>query len=250
MITTILQSDNDSFPTLVACAILKRTTKGGNNMATILMIDDERAILELVKNGLRKDGHFVTAYTSAAQVPLDKLNRYDLIILDIMMPDVDGFSYCDKIRSLVDCPILFLTAKTMEHDITFGLGLGADDYLTKPFRIAELRARVNAHLRRERRERHTALTFDRIKIDLSAKELRVDNTPVALTKSEYLICEYLARNKGQVFSKEQIYEAVFSLEGDSDNSTISTHIKNIRSKLNKLEIQPIATVWGIGYKWE
>ena len=85
------------------------------------------------------------------------------------MPDVDGFSYCDKIRSLVDCPILFLTAKTMEHDITFGLGLGADDYLTKPFRIAELRARVNAHLRRERRERHTALTFDRIKIDLSEK---------------------------------------------------------------------------------
>lgn len=215
-----------------------------------LMIDDEQAILELVKNGLRKDGHFVTTYTSAAQVPIDKLNRYDLIILDIMMPDVDGFSYCDKIRSLVDCPILFLTAKTMEHDITFGLGLGADDYLTKPFRIAELRARVNAHLRRERRERHTALTFDRIKIDLSEKELRVDNTPVALTKSEYLICEYLARNKGQVFSKEQIYEAVFSLEGDSDNSTISTHIKNIRSKLNKLDIQPIETVWGIGYKWE
>lgn len=219
-------------------------------MATILMVDDERPILELVKNGLQKDGHFVTVYTSAAQVSLDKLNRYDLIILDIMMPDMDGFSYCNKIRSLVDCPILFLTAKTMENDITFGLGLGADDYLTKPFRIAELRARVNAHLRREHRERHTALTFERIKIDLSAKELRVDNTPVPLTKSEYLICEYLARNKGQVFSKEQIYEAVFSLEGDSDNSTISTHIKNIRAKLSKLDIQPIATVWGIGYKWE
>lgn len=191
-----------------------------------------------------------TFFPLLISVIVDKLNRYDLIILDIMMPDVDGFSYCDKIRSLVDCPILFLTAKTMEHDITFGLALGADDYLTKPFRIVELRARVNAHLRSERRERHTALTFDRIKIDLSAKELRVDNTPVALTKSEYLICEYLARNKGQVFSKEQIYEAVFSLEGDSDNSTISTHIKNIRSKLNKLDIQPIATVWGIGYKWE
>lgn len=189
-------------------------------------------------------------YTSAAQVPLDKLNRYDLIILDIMMPDIDGFSYCDKIRSLVDCPILFLTAKTMENDITFGLGVGADDYLTKPFRITELRARVNAHLRREHRERHTALTFDRIKIDLSAKELRVDNIPVPLTKSEYLICEYLAKNKGQVFSKEQIYETVFSLEGDSDNSTISTHIKNIRAKLSKLDIRPIATVWGIGYKWE
>lgn len=138
----------------------------------------------------------------------------------------------------------------MENDITFGLGVGADDYLTKPFRITELRARVNAHLRREHRERHTALTFDRIKIDLSAKELRVDNIPVPLTKSEYLICEYLAKNKGQVFSKEQIYETVFSLEGDSDNSTISTHIKNIRAKLSKLDIRPIATVWGIGYKWE
>ena len=219
-------------------------------MAAILMVDDERPILELVKNGLQKDGHFVTVYTSAAEVPLDKLNKYDLIMLDIMMPGMDGFSYCNKIRSLVDCPILFLTAKTMENDITFGLGLGADDYLTKPFRIAELRARINAHLRREHRERHTTLAFDRIKIDLSAKELRVDDTPVFLTKSEYLICEYLARNKGQVFSKEQIYEAVFSLEGDSDNSTISTHIKNIRAKLSKMDIQPIATVWGIGYKWE
>ncbi len=219
-------------------------------MAAILMVDDERPILELVKNGLQKDGHFITAYTSAAQVSLDKLNRYDLIILDIMMPDMDGFSYCNKIRSLVDCPILFLTAKTMENDITFGLGLGADDYLTKPFRIAELRARVNAHLRREHRERHNALTFDRIKIDLSAKELWVEDALIPLTKSEYLICEYLARNKGQVFSKEQIYEAVFGLDGDSDNATISTHIKNIRAKLSKLDIQPIATVWGIGYKWE
>ena len=99
-------------------------------MATILMVDDEPWILELVKNGLQKDGHLVTVYTSAAQVPVEKLNQYDLIILDIMMPDIDGFSYCDKIRSLVDCPILFLTAKTMENDITLGLGLGADDYLT------------------------------------------------------------------------------------------------------------------------
>ncbi len=219
-------------------------------MADILVVDDERSILELVKNGLQKDGHTVTAYTSAANVPIDMLNRFDLIILDIMMPDIDGFSYCSKIRSLTDCPILFLTAKTAENDITFGLGSGADDYLTKPFRIAELRARVGAHLRRERRERHAALTFDRIKIDLSARELYVDNTPVPLTKSEYLICEFLARNKGQVFSKEQIYEAVFSLDGRGDDSTISTHVKNIRAKLSGSDIQPISTVWGIGYKWE
>ena len=219
-------------------------------MSRILIIDDETDLVMLLEDELRAKGHDVlTAYDGQTGIELSK-KQPDLIILDIMMPDIDGFSYCDKIRSLVDCPILFLTAKTMENDITFGLGLGADDYLTKPFRITELRARVNAHLRREHRERHIALTFDRIKIDLSAKELRVDNIPVPLTKSEYLICEYLASNKGQVFSKEQIYEATFSLYGESDSSTISTHIKNIRSKFEKTGVQPIVTVWGIGYRWE
>ena len=166
------------------------------------------------------------------------------------MPGTDGFAFCEKIRMLVDCPILFLSAKTMEEDITFGLGIGADDYLTKPFRIQELRARVNAHLRREQRERHASLNFEQIKIDLSAKEIQVNGEGIPLTKSEYLICEYLARHKGQVFSKEQIYEAVFGLDGESDNSTISTHVKNIRTKFGKMGLQPIVTVWGIGYKWE
>ena len=186
-------------------------------MATILAVDDEQPILELIKNGLQKDGHMVVGYTSAEQVPLNKLNRYDLIILDIMMPGIDGFSFCEKIRDLVDCPILFLTAKTMENDITFGLGLGADDYLTKPFRIPELRARVTAHIRREQREHHSCLTFDHIKFDLSAKTVQVDGKIVSLTKSEYMICEFLARNKGQVFTREQIYEAVFSFDGESDD---------------------------------
>lgn len=219
-------------------------------MSNILVIDDEEMILQLIKNGLQKDGYTVSVYSSAMQVSLDTLSHYDLIILDVMMPDIDGFSYCKKIRDLIDCPLLFLTAKIMENDITYGLGLGADDYLTKPFRIAELRARVNAHLRRENRERHNTLNFDRIKIDLSEKEIRIDNQTVVFTKSEYLICEYLARNKGQVFSKEQIYEAVFGFDGESDNSTISTHIKNIRAKFAKVNIQPILTVWGIGYKWD
>lgn len=219
-------------------------------MANILAIDDEKSILELVKNGLQKDGHIVSGFTSAEQVSLDKLNRYDLIILDIMMPDIDGFSFCEKIRGMVDCPIVFLTAKAVENDITYGLGLGADDYLLKPFRIPELRARVNAHLRREQRERHVCLSFERIKIDLSAKEILIDNDSISLTKSEYLICEYLARNKGQVFSREQIYEAVFGFDGESDNSTVATHIKNIRAKLCDYNVQPITTVWGIGYKWE
>ena len=219
-------------------------------MANILAVDDEEMILLLIKNGLGKDGPIVTVYSSAKEVPLDTLNYYDLVILDVMMPHIDGFSFCKSIRDFIDCPILFLTAKTMENDITLGLGLGADDYLTKPFRIAELRARINAHLRREKREKHRTLNLDKIRIDLSAKAISVDNKPIAFTKSEYLICEYLASNKGQVFSKEQIYEATFSFYGESDSSTISTHIKNIRAKFKKMGVQPISTVWGIGYKWE
>ena len=220
-------------------------------MARLLVIDDEKAILDLVKNSLEKDGHIVTVCESAADVTINTLKNYDLILLDIMMPDVDGFMFCKKIRGIVDCPILFLTAKVMETDIIYGLELGADDYITKPFRIGELRARVTAHLRRERREHHNTLGFEQeIKFDLSSKELFMKGKKVDLTKSEYEICEYLARNRGQVFTREQIYEAVFGFDGNSDNSTIATHIKNIRSKLAGYGVTPINTVWGVGYRWE
>lgn len=220
-------------------------------MARLLVIDDEKAILDLVKNSLEKDGHIVTVCESVADVTINALKNYDLILLDIMMPDVDGFMFCKKIRGIVDCPILFLTAKVMETDIVYGLGIGADDYITKPFRIGELRARVTAHLRRERREHHNTLGFEQeIKFDLSSKELFIKGKKVDLTKSEYEICEYLARNRGQVFTREQIYEAVFGFDGNSDNSTIATHIKNIRSKLAGYGVTPINTVWGVGYRWE
>jgi DNA-binding response OmpR family regulator len=220
-------------------------------LARLLVIDDEKAILDLVKNGLEKDGHIVSVCESVADVTINALKNYDLILLDIMMPDVDGFMFCKKIRGIVDCPILFLTAKVMETDIVYGLGIGADDYITKPFRIGELRARVTAHLRRERREHHNTLGFEQeIKFDLSSKELFIKGKKVDLTKSEYEICEYLARNRGQVFTREQIYEAVFGFDGNSDNSTIATHIKNIRSKLAGYGVTPINTVWGVGYRWE
>lgn len=220
-------------------------------MARLLVIDDEKAILDLVKNGLEKDGHIVTVRESVADITINTLKDFDLILLDIMMPDVDGFMFCKKIKGIVDCPILFLTAKVMETDIIYGLGIGADDYITKPFRIGELRARVTAHLRRERREHHNTLGFEQeIKFDLSSKELFIKGKKVDLTKSEYEICEYLARNRGQVFTREQIYDAVFGFDGNSDNSTIATHIKNIRSKLAGYGVTPINTVWGVGYRWE
>ena len=224
---------------------------GGDFLTHLLVVDDEVSILELIKNSLGKDGYLITVCQNADDVDIKKLHFYDLILLDVMMPGTDGFEFCKQIRNMVDCPILFLTAKTLEEDILFGLGIGADDYITKPFRIQELRARVAAHLRREKREHHSTLSFEPdIRFDLSAKVLYVSEQPVPLTKSEYSICEYLAKNRGQVFTKEQIYEAVFGFDGIGDNSTISTHIKNIRAKLEHFKISPISTVWGIGYKWE
>ena len=121
-------------------------------MAKILAVDDEPAILEMIESILNKDGHLVTKVSNPLKINMEELHRYDLILLDIMMPGIDGFELCKRIRALVDCPILFLTAKTEENSLVNGLSLGADDYISKPFGVMELRARINAHLRREHRE--------------------------------------------------------------------------------------------------
>lgn len=219
-------------------------------MANILAVDDEKAVLALIKNILQKDGHVVTAVQNSDEVLQIQLGKYDLILLDVMMPGIDGFSLCRDIRGKVDCPILFLTAKSMENDIVAGLGEGADDYISKPFGAKELRARVNAHLRRESRQRRDVLCLGDIHFDLSGKKISVSNNPIPFTKGEYEICEFLAENRGQVFSKERIYESVFGIDGESDSSAVVEHIKNIRAKFNQLQVSPIETVWGIGYKWE
>ena len=219
-------------------------------LAKILVIDDEPDILALIKNILHKDNHLVTTVTNPEKILNIAFVKFDLILLDVMMPGMDGFTFCRKIRDNVDCPIIFLTAKNMEIDIMYGLGLGADDYITKPFGVGELRARVNAYLRRENREKHSALCVSGVKFDLSGKEILADDKKIPLTKSEYNICEFLARNKGQVFSKDKIYEAVYGYDGESDSAAITEHVKNIRAKLAIFELLPIETVWGIGYKWK
>lgn len=219
-------------------------------MAYILAVDDEEAILTLLENILIKDGHELKKISDPRQLSTMDLNRFDLILLDVMMPEIDGFELCRSIRPQVDCPIVFLTARSDEDAAVFGLGLGADDYIRKPFGAAELRAKVTAHLRREQREHHSSLSFESIRLDLSARQVLVEDRQVALTKSEYDICEFLARHPGQVFSREQILEAVLGWDTMSDSSTISVHVGNIRSKLERAGVEAIHTVWGVGYKWQ
>ena len=218
-------------------------------MINILAVDDEEHILRLIKNALEKEGYHVTAVSDPLELERMRLSDYQLILLDVMMPGKDGFALCGEIRELVDCPILFLTAKTEEADLMKGLGIGGDDYITKPFGIGELRARVAAHLRRETREKKQAVSVGGVQFLLKAKKVRYKDEELDFTKSEYAICEYLALNHGQVFSKEQIYEHVFGYEKESDNSVITEHIKNIRAKCQKAGLEPIETVWGIGYRW-
>lgn len=219
-------------------------------MIRILAVDDEEGILTLIKNVLERDSYFVKTLSSWEGVRSENLQNYQLILLDIMLPGKDGFQICSEIREQVDCPILFLTAKSSEEDIMRGLGLGGDDYITKPFGIGELRARVAAHLRRENREKKHAVMASGISFFLNAKHAVYGEKELPFTKSEYEICEYLALHRGQVFSKEQIYEAVFGYQGEGNYSVITEHVKNIRAKCIKYDLEPIETVWGIGYRWK
>ncbi|MEY8413080.1 response regulator transcription factor [Lachnospiraceae bacterium 62-26] len=218
-------------------------------MKKILAVDDDEKILKLIRNALAKEGYEVTVQSDPLKLEELKLTDYQLILLDVMMPGIDGFTLCEKIRDRVDCPILFLTAKTKEADIMRGLGIGGDDYITKPFGLGELRARVSAHLRRETRKKKHMVSVGGVQFYLKEKKARCDGRELGFTKSEYAICEYLAMNQGQVFSKDRIYEYVFGYEKESDNSVITEHIKNIRSKCQKAGLEPIETVWGVGYRW-
>lgn len=219
------------------------------NNINILVIDDEEDICKLIKNALNKQGYNVETMQSAVDITIDKIKKFDLIILDVMMPKIDGFTLCKKIRDEVDCTIIFITAKILEEDVIEGFSIGADDYIKKPFSILELRARVEAHLRREKREHNNTLSISGLRFDLQGKEVFYEENKIPLTKGEYNICEFLGKNRGQVFSLEQIFVKIYGYDKESDNSAIREHIKNIRGKINKYVDSPIETVWGVGYKW-
>lgn len=204
-------------------------------MANIFVVDDDPDMLTLVCAALQRDGHQVDTESDPTAVTPKRCRFYDLLLFDIMMPKEDGFSLIRRLRMEVDCPILFLTAKTGDASLVQGLGLGADDYIKKPFSLAELSARVNAHLRREGRQPTHTLIRGSVRFDLQAKMLTANKQSVPLTKGEYAICEYLALHSGQIFTKEQIYENVFGFDAEGDSSVIAMHIKILQFFLQEFE---------------
>lgn len=227
-------------------------------MSRILIIDDEKALVSLLESRLKAKGHDVlTAYDGQTGIELAK-KQPDLIILDIMMPGMDGFEVCRKIREDVACPVLFLSARQSETDKVKGFTMGGDDYITKPFGLQELMARIEANLRREKRSQYLnsehkrpKLYFGKMCIDIQARTAKIDGIEIELTKREYEIMELLALHAGQVFSREQIYEKVWGYDADGDSTTVVERIKKIRFKFAEVtpETEYISTVWGFGYKW-
>lgn len=223
----------------------------------IMIVDDEADIVSLIEQAMTAEGYEVITASDGASA-LNMLSRSpDLIILDVMMPGINGFELCQMIRDEVNCPILFVSARQTEADRIQGLSIGGDDYITKPFSLRELKARVGAHLRGSRRKIEGAavrslLRYGLLRIDLKGREVLVQHAAVPLTAKEFDIVELLALHPGQVFSKEQIYDRIWGLEASGDISTVTEHIKKIRAKL--VNVDPvnsyIATVWGVGYKWE
>lgn len=222
-------------------------------MYKLLILEDEMELSQIMKKALEKDGYQVTVWESAAKKQISDFENFDLILLDIMMPEMDGFTVMKKIREKLDIPILFVTAKVLDQDIVEGFRLGADDYIKKPFSLVELRARVSAHLRRENREKHQFIRDDTYSFDISERVVtgivEGEEKKISLTKSEYDISLNLFRHKGQVFTLESILESVFGYDSESNEGAIRVHIKNIRDKFGEIQLDPIKTVWGVGYKW-
>lgn len=227
-------------------------------MSRILIIDDEKELVMLLEDQLKAKGHEVlVAFNGQEGIKLAK-SQPDLILLDIMMPEVNGFDVCRTIREDVFCPIIFLSAKQSETDKIQGLTLGGDDYVVKPFGLRELMARIDANLRRERRSQYvnseykrTKLYFGDLSLDLRERTVKINNELIALTKREYDIVELLTLHSGQVFSREHIYEKVWGYDSEGDSATVVEHIKKIRAKFAAFapSVEYISTVWGIGYKW-
>lgn len=229
-------------------------------MAKILVCDDDKEIVEAIEIYLTQDGHQVLeAYDGIEAVEILKKESVDLLIVDIMMPRMDGIRATLKIREKHNIPIIILSAKSEDADKILGLNIGADDYITKPFNPLELVARVKSHLRRYMQLGSTAIkeneaiyTVGGLAINDDLKEVTVDGEPVKLTPIEYNILLLLVKHQGKVFSIDQIYENIWNENAVGVDNTVAVHIRHIREKIeiNPKEPRYLKVVWGVGYKIE
>ena len=222
-------------------------------MSRILIVDDEINIRRVVKEYAEFEGYEVgEAANGMEAVELVKNNDYDLIVMDIMMPKLDGWQVCRQIRQKSDCPIIMLTAKGETFDKVLGLELGADDYVVKPFSPRELVARVKAVLNRtmpRTEASDSTMTFGELSIDTASHTVKVSGEEVSLTPKEFDLLVFLASNKGIALSREKILQKVWNYDYFGEDRTVDTHVKMLRGHLGKCRGY-IATVWGIGYKFD
>ena len=234
-------------------------------MNKILIVDDDKNLLEVIKYNLVNDGHLVVLAENGTQaVEMARQEKPDLIILDVMLPGIDGFEVCRILRKEMSVPILMLSAKTDEIDKVVGLELGADDYITKPFSVRELMARVRATLRRrqsigqqslsntEETKSNIILKSQDIEIDMVRHQVSLKGSVLNLTPKEFELLAFLMRSKGQVFSREQLMEKVWGYTFDGSKRTVDVHIRWLRQKIEDNPENPklLVTVIGFGYKFE
>lgn len=222
-------------------------------MKTILIIEDDKAIAELERDYLEING-FACDIAARGTTGLEKAlaENYALIIIDIMLPGMDGFEVISELRKKKQTPVIFLSAKNSDIDKIRGLGLGADDYMTKPFSPGELVARVKAHI-----ARHETLTSGQgdiitagsLTIDKDAHKVTVADTEIALTAKEYDLLLFLAENNNRTFSRETLFDRIWGMDAIGDVSTVTVHIQRLREKINTQSENHIETIWGVGYRF-
>ena len=225
----------------------------------ILVVDDEKTLVKGIKFNLENEGYQVdTCYDGAAAVEKAGANAYDLIILDLMMPELDGLGACQQIRMFSNVPIIMLTAKSEDADKLLGFESGADDYITKPFNILELKARVRALLRRSavttaqqkaEQQNEALLVKGSISLDTERRQAYRDGVPVELTAKEFDLIEFFMKKPGKVFSRENLLDLVWGYDYQGDIRTVDVHIRRLREKLEPNPASPayILTKWGVGY---
>lgn len=222
-------------------------------MSKILVVDDESKIREVIREYSEFEGHTVDEAEEGMQaISLVKENDYDLIVLDIMMPKLDGYSTCKEIKKLKDIPVIMLSARSEEYDKLFGFELGVDDYMVKPFSPKELLARINVVIKRNKKVTSTSediLKYEGLAINFTGRDVTIDGHKVSMTPKEYDLLFYLAKNMNVALSREKLLEAVWGFDFYGDDRTVDTHIKMLRNSLGKYR-NLIVTLRGMGYKFE